>query len=194
MLLLASLAGLALSLTLPLASPGSVSANGAGGGVLEVRLEKHLVEVRGAPRQPSVGVWHLSVFALDGEEGQPVTGYQVQLAATPPSESGDDPQAPLTFEGVPCPFAAECRDINVELDRPGEWRMALTIDSPLGKETAQFAVRVKEGGIDIGRYTLNGLLVILVALLALTTRMWWRPWVRRLAGGRKPRRSGRSRQ
>ena len=59
----------------------------------------------------------------------------------------------MTFEGVPCPFAAECRDINVELDRPGEWRMALTIDSPLGKETTQFAVRVTEGGIDIGRYT-----------------------------------------
>ncbi len=194
MLLLASLAGLALSLTLSLASPSRVSANGAGGVVLERALEKHLLEVRGTPKQPSVGVWHLSVFALAGEEGQPVTGYQVQLAATPPSESGDDPQTTLTFEGVPCPFAAECRDINVELDRPGEWRMALTIDSPLGKETTQFAVRVKEGGIDIGRYTLNGLLVILVALLALTTRMWWRPWVRRLAGGRKPRRSGRSRQ
>ena len=166
------------------ALPGALLANGSGGVVLQQDLEEYRIEVRGAPTQPSVGVWHLSVSVLDRDDGSPVAAYVARLTATPPTSQETPQQPAIAVEGVQCPFSAECRDMNIELDRPGEWEMALNISGPLGEETTKFAARVTEAKIDIGAYTLNGLLLILVGLFAVTTRMWWLPPIRRLFGTR----------
>jgi hypothetical protein len=187
---LAALVALALAFLALFALPGALLANGSGGVVLQEDIGQYRIELLGTPTRPSVGLWHLSVSVLNPDDGRPVTSYQAHIVGTPPidPESGD--QAPGTYEGVPCTFSAGCQDINLEFDRPGEWEMALTINGPQGEETTQFLARVTEAKIDIGGYTLNGLLLILLGLLAITTRMWWLPWARRVTG-RRP--SGRQR-
>ncbi|PZC48888.1 MAG: hypothetical protein C1O27_000257 [Chloroflexi bacterium] len=184
----AALVALAVAFLALFALPGALSANGSGGVVLQEDIGEYRVELLGTPTRPSVGLWHLSVSVLDLNDGRPVTSYQTHMSATPPIDPDSGDQTPRTYEGVPCTFTAGCQDINVEFDRPGEWEMALTISGPLGEETTQFQARVTEAKIDIGGYTLNGLLLILLGLFAITTRMWWLPWIRRLTGRRPSRR------
>lgn len=177
-----TLAALALSVALALAWAPAASANGGGGVVAERELEHYRVTVRGMPVQPSVGQWHVSVFVVSRATGEPVQNATVGVQFAPPEATpapGGTPLSPRSYTGVPCGLGEGCYDVSPELGGPGQWAVVVSVDGPEGDDSFEFVVRVREGGLDVGLLTMNGILVVVVALIVWTTRMWWGRWLRR---------------
>lgn len=118
---------------------------------------------------PVVGDMHITIHVAQTVGGGTVTDARIQVSGKGPR---DDSQAVGPVPASSPPGTPDWYGVNLPIQEAGDWVFTLTVESPLGKETVDFPVKVgKSGGIDLF------VIGILVALLAAVA--WWAlSWIR----------------
>lgn len=118
-------------------------------------------------------------------DGQPVTNARISVVGVDPNGDRKWLQPALPMPADPGLFVANADVNTLDIDKPGNWLMEVTVQGAAGEGTAQFPISVAKGLNGSGNHSLEvfyGLLM--AAMFAVVGALVWRARRRRSSGGR----------
>ena len=170
---LAGVLTLALAL-LALLPTATANANGSGSHqeVLARPIGPYAIRVLAAP---DVGNVHIVIFASPRENAESVSDAKVEVSARGP-EGGAQGMGPVPAIGT----LATWYTVSLPIKDAGEWVLTLTVDSPLGRATVDFPVKVQEPGrINWVATGVVGVFCVVAVLPAWWALSWSQPKAKR---------------
>ena len=156
-------------LVLAIGTLSVVQANGIGKVWVQDRaVGPYLLTLSTQPARLTPGVVHVSLLLRDPATGQDLRDATVTLWAQPPEpEEGRGPYPVPSTTATPAYY-----DVNVDLDRTGEWNLRFSVEGPLGSGHITVTLEVVEPGINWTAISAvaTGLLILVLLGWAYRTR------------------------
>lgn len=157
-------------LTVLLVTPAAAQANGGVTRFVRRAAGPYEVALGTVPPSPGVGNLHLTVTVLEQSTEAQVLDAEVSVTAVGPGPDAAEVGPLRAVNDIKSPWSY---DVNMRVDREGEWRFAVSVSAAPGDASAEFVVDVRNASPVAGAITML-VLVALLVVLGLSLRAYVR--------------------